>query len=826
MFDANTVAMTVEQLSAENTALKKINRALMKHVERSVDSSSTSFALFESNVLLQNKVRERTLELEQSNREILRMKELAENASKAKSVFLANMSHEIRTPLNAIIGMGQLALRTALTPQQRDYLRKILSSGQSLLALLNDILDVSKIEAGKLELEHITFSMQEIFDNLTNVIMLKADEKQLEILLDLDPEVPRLLIGDPLRLGQVLLNLASNAVKFTERGEVVIASRLISRDDEQVRVRFSVRDTGIGMSPEERERLFQSFHQADSSITRRFGGSGLGLVISKRLAEMMGGRLNVESAPGSGSTFTFDARFNAVAQEPVQVAITAELIGKPVLVVDDNSTAREIMKNILEHFACEVVTASSGEEAVELVTRRQTAALPPFAVILMDWKMPGMDGLEASRRIKAGASRAAQTPSVLMISAFREEEILRESQDITLEGYLSKPVCYSLLHDSLNDILGIQGRGKTAAAPRHDPEDKLRGIRGARVLLVEDNPTNQQVAMEFLQQAGLLVDLAANGQEGLDKVVTENYELVLMDVQMPVMDGLEATRRIRSRGLNLPIVAMTAHAMHSDYELSLAAGMNDHMTKPIDAARLEALLLQWIPDKDRGETPCSPPVNGRRAEMDGPGPFPRIDGLNFELGLQRTAGNAGLYHKLLREFAQDQHDVVSRIRANMTTETLPHAERIAHSIKGAAATLGADTVSRMAYALELGLRQRNLDEVESLLPGFAEAIGGFCDALIRFYSRPQTAEPGRSGMSGPANRETVLDLMERLMSSLEAGSSRAETEFDELLPLSEGFVLEEEMRQIRAAIDDIEFDHAMELLKSIAWRVREHIHLA
>ena len=485
-----------------------------------------------------------TQQLKDSFAETQAAKEAAEEATRAKSEFLANMSHEIRTPMNAIMGMAHLALKTELTAKQYDYLKKIDISAKSLLGIINDILDFSKIEAGKLDMESVDFQLEDTLDNISTLVAIKTQEKGLELLFKTDPAVPRALIGDPLRLGQVLINLSNNAVKFTDSGEIVISTELIEKDERQVMIKFSVRDTGIGMTAEQAARLFQPFVQADSSMTRKYGGTGLGLTISKRLTEMMGGEIRVESQPGRGSTFIFSARFG-LGKETAKKHLkpVSDMRGMKVLVVDDNATSRSILQEMLESFSFEVALAPSGEEGITEL--ENASAGKPFELVIMDWKMPGMDGIEASKRIK-NHQGLNKIPAIILVTAYGREEVMQQAGQVGLEGFLLKPVNPSILFDSIMQAFGEAVPETSRMAHRHEQEaEVLEHIRGAYVLLVEDNEINQQVAREILEGAGLVVALATNGQEAVNAVKENNYDAVLMDVQMPVMDGYTATRKIR-----------------------------------------------------------------------------------------------------------------------------------------------------------------------------------------------------------------------------------------------------------------------------------------
>ena len=680
---------------------------------------------------LEQTVQERTTQLKQAI-------QAADTANQAKSEFLANMSHEIRTPMNAVIGMAHLALKTELTPKQQDYLNKIQSSANSLLGIINDILDFSKIEAGKLDMESVEFNLDDVLDNLANLVTVKAQEKEdLEVLFATGQNVPRFLVGDPLRLGQVLINLANNAVKFTDAGEIVVATELLEQDETGLAIKFSVRDTGIGLTEDQIGKLFQSFSQADTSTTRKFGGTGLGLTISKRLVNMMNGEIWVNSEPGQGTTFSFTANFGrGKGKVKKHLVPSSDLLGMKVLVVDDSVTSRDILQDMLESFSFEVTPAASGEDALEEIQKADKDQ--PFELVIMDWKMPGMDGLQASAHIKKHQG-LSKIPAIILVTAYGREEVRQQAKQIDLEGFLIKPIGPSVLFDAILQAFGERVAERPLAEDKKGKTEDLKYLQGAQILLVEDNEINQQVAMEILQGAGLHVTVANDGQKGVDAAVQNPYDAILMDIQMPVMDGYEATRKIRelqlkgkgsklkavdsenlsafsfqpsARAERVPIIAMTAHAMSGDEQKSLKAGMNGHVTKPIDPDQLFSTLLKWIkPAEERTRAPKSlpasgePPVPDKHVAADPPvideSELPEsLPGFDITAGLARLMGNKTLYRKLLLDFGENYVGAANEIRGALAVGDFKQAHSLVHNLKGLAGNLEATELLAAAVEIE------------------------------------------------------------------------------------------------------------------------------
>jgi|GEM_PF-1648692 len=745
----------------------------------------------------------------------------AQAADNAKSAFLAMMSHEIRTPINAVMGLSYLCLQTQVTPIQKDYLQKIYASSDVLLKIINDILDFSKIEVGRLDIELIDFDLENVIKNVASMIALRAEQKEIELVISIDQTIPMQLVGDPLRLEQVIRNLADNAVKFTAKGQVVICLESLDNQDDRAKIEFSVSDTGTGLNEEQISNLFQPFVQADSSTTRKHGGSGLGLSICKRLVTMMGGEISVESQPDKGSTFSFVLEFarNEAAAEK-RYLIPEDVRGTRVLLVDDNSAALENLEQILESFSFEITPTASFDDAIKSLEK--VSSDKPFGLVIMDAKLPGLSTAETCARIRNLPQSARGGPAILILTDHDSLKATNLIHEGLADEFLSKPVIASDLFCSLMQVFHKDVTipvCSTVAQSRQKEQEVMQKISGAQILLLEDNEINQQIASELLAKAGLVVTVVGDGQKGLNALDDKEFDAVLTDIDMPLMDGYEAATKIRDnqKFRYLPIIAMTAHAIDSAREKYISSGMNDFISKPIDPSEMYTVLLKWIPARESGvvqNSECSFKIQVPEPKLS----LPDLPGIDLDSGLARLGGNKIFYLRLLRRFKNTHFDDANKIARALKSGDMVTAGRLAHTLAGLAGNFGANNLFVESRELEMAIIKGNSEVTANRLNSLRLELDKIVTS-ISVLDQTMLDSDDEAVQDFPMNAQTkpsdIMPMLEKIKSLMEKSDAGALDIMADIETRLAGSRFLENIRRVRDALEQYDFDNGLEILDII-----------
>lgn len=744
-------------------------------------------------------------------------------ADKAKSDFLANMSHEIRTPMNAIIGLTNLLSSTKLTSKQYDYLFKIESSAKSLSKLINNILDLSKIESGKLEIENIEFNFFNVLTDLTNIINIKAGEKDLELIYETDINLPIYLIGDPYRLGQVFLNIVNNAIKFTDKGQIILTTKIKDRTPDTIILLFSVKDTGIGISEENIPKLFQPFVQANKIIAKGYGGTGLGLSISKKIVEMMNGEIKVESELGKGSTFSFVIPFKISSHSDKNYSdILVSLKDLKVLIVDYNLPSQKMFTELLNSFGFKVTSVHSGLEAVEII-KKSISENDPYKLVLIDWKLPQLNGIETSKLIKQSFDKE-NVPKIIMVTDYGREDIILLAKNTILDGFLIKPVSSSILFDTICAVFNVDPENNFNLIDLLEKDiTKNISFNNAKILLVEDNKINQMVAKELLENSGIIIEIAENGREAINKLSNNNYDAILMDIQMPIMDGYETTLEIRKneKFKDLPIIAMSAYAMDEDIAKCYKSGMNDYISKPVDHKILISTLQKWVKNVNIVLKKELNVINTDN-KIDDNKLFRKLEGISVEAGLEKVAGNKKLFKKLLLTFYNNNKNLFHELKTSLKNNDKKDAIYLIHTIKGVTGNIGALELYNTSSFLENAIKNNELDAIEDTLNKFSISLSKILSSI---ESIKDDLTHDYTNIKFDPNQQNVIDK-KALISDLNNLSELLESDISQAM-----IIKEEVMKQLASTqaiilvhkldkyIENFELDKAKEMIDEITFKL-------